>query len=861
MRLSFLLRSLLLISIYAPPAQAVEHYPKSMVIFSGHEQVPLQAEIFRGFSDEQYVLGTEDFRHFAREVYIERVDVYRSFDRINDDLLADKIYKKYDHLPNLIVAEGNAAQRIANRLVMMTDQPIKVLAVNASQNALKGYSKAELYSISKSLETIAAVLPELQTLYVVAPSSRAVEVEDLWDFDYSEHFDLELLDETRSAEEIVDRISEAGDNSAVFWLGRSSDLLAKEGLPIRIIKQIADLGIAPVFGMQSSLHKAGGVGGFVMGAELLGRNIARLAYDEKVDTSVPLTSLQFDYLQAERWGFELDSLPATPTLFNEPQFGLSKTGVFQLTTVAATAGLLLFGFIGMRELRTRRQGLAHQAKVERINGQFHRALTMSGMVLFEENSASGEAHFIVRPPVDEDDNPYVCKQRLVATLPEYKAKVESALARIGEPVEYPVRLSGQDQARWIRTQVLDEYLDNKGDPIRIRVSQDLTDAYETQQSLATAYKDAATSLMQLETASEKQKQLFAVVGHELRTPAASLNMMLEAQSNEGTTVYAEDIRATASHLLSVLDDLRAVVEPDLIRTRATARAIPYEVVERSVTPLKDMINTRGMHISLESDARAGEYAIFDQRGLRQVVTNLVKNATIHSGASRIKVQVGLEHSADQDGSNVLRISVHDDGRGIAEHLREKIFDAFERANATEDGTGLGLHICREIVEGNGGILWLSESAALGGAAFEISLPIESDQIANSATNARDFTAALRGKHILVVEDNQMLRKLTENIVNGLGAECTLAENGRQALEVIAGNDFDLIVTDIFMPELDGYGFVEAVRSSGNALPIVGVTAATVGDETDRLLAAGADLVISKPITKDSLQRAWAELAE
>ena len=858
---SFCIPFSLLLLVYAMPAKAIEPNSRSLVIFSGHEQIPLQAEIHRGFSDEQYVIGTEDFRHFTREVYIERVDAYRNTDSLDYDVLAEEIYRKYERLPSLIVAEGNPAQRIANRLKLMADQPTRVLAVNTSQNALQGYSKAQLYNIPKSLEAIVQVMPGLETLYVIAPASRALEVQDLWDFDYSERFDLELLDETVSPEEIADRLSQSEPNSAVFWLGRPSSLLATEGLPVRIIKQIADLEIVPVFGMQSSLHKAGGAGGFVMNAELLGRNIARLTYDLGIDETVPASELQFDYLQAEHWGFELGNLATTPILFNKPQIGLSEADLFKITTLASTTGLLILGFIVLREVRARRQKLAHQTEIQRVNEQFHSALAMSEMVLFEENVRSGEATFIVRPPIEEGDKPLVGQQRLAATLPEYRAKVEVALATQGEPVEFPMRLSGRDSLKWVRSQMLGEYRDYHGDSIRLYVSQDLTESYESQESLVNAYKEVEDSLKHLKNSSERQKQLFAVVGHELRTPAASLNMMLESQFSQGTNDYAEDIRATAAHLINVLDDLRAVVEPELIRAKAPQRAIPYEVVERSVTPLKDMITKQGMRLSLQSDLLAGEYAIFDQRGIRQVVTNLVKNAVIHSGANCINLQVSVESFQCQTRSNLLRISVHDDGKGVAEHMREKIFDAFERADATADGTGLGLHICREIIKDNGGELWIDTSAILGGAAFEISMPIESVKSIAKEPDTISPYAALKGKRLLVAEDNPMLRKLTENIIKGLEAECTLAENGREALELMKGSDFDLIVTDIFMPELDGYELVKAVRSNGNDVPIIGVTAATVGDETDRLLEVGADLVLSKPITKKSLESAWAEWLE
>ena len=847
---------------FAEPAKEIvapQDHSKTLVIFTGHEQVPSQAEIFRGFTDEQYQLGIEDFTNFAHEVYTERVDAYRNFSLNDYDLRAAEILSAYQDIPQRIVAEGNAAQALANRIAALSTKPLEILSVNTSQYALPGYSKAELFDLPSSLETIANVLPRLQTLFVIAPASRATEVRDIWEFDYAENFSLEILDETLSIDQLLDAVAQGDEDSAVLWVGRSSHLLSREGLPIRIIKQLADLNQVPVFGMQSSLHKAGAAGGVVTDAEELGRRIARLAHNvesvESVERSA-LTSVQFDYQQSQRWQLDFSNLDVEPYLFNEPEAILSQTEILEIVTAATAGTLLIFGFVGVREYRNNQQRKLHQKEVERLNAQLHRALTMSQMVLFEENVATGEAWFILPPSRCEGAAPYVGAQRLAATDPEYRPLIEEALGTVGQPVEFPLSLPGWDRPKWVRNQVLDEYLDLKGQLIRIQVSQDLTESYESQQSLAAAHKETEASLKQLEAASEKQKQLFAVVGHELRTPTASLNMMLEAQESEGSTAYAQDIRATAAHLLGVLDDLRSVVEPELIRSRAAVRARPFEVVERSVTPLREMLSQRGIRFSVDSDAAAGEYATFDQRGLRQVVTNLVKNAAIHSGARRINVHVAIEQTLSESQTRSLNIAVHDDGKGITAHMRERIFNAFERADSKVDGTGLGLHICREIIQANSGDLWVEDSTSLGGAVFQIRLPIEED----SQNLEQTREVSLSGKRLLIVEDNLMLRKLTENIVKGLGAECVLAENGRHALALMGDAEFDLIVTDIFMPELDGYGFVEAVRAEGNANPIVGVTAATVGDETDRLLEAGANLVISKPVTKESLQQAWAHIS-
>jgi CheY-like chemotaxis protein/nitrogen-specific signal transduction histidine kinase len=385
-----------------------------------------------------------------------------------------------------------------------------------------------------------------------------------------------------------------------------------------------------------------------------------------------------------------------------------------------------------------------------------------------------------------------------------------------------------------------------------------TDDVLLRHQLEVTLTERSQAVKRLEETLQKQKQMFAVIGHELRTPAAALNMMLEAD-DAAMTESLGDIRSTSQHLLAVLDDLRSVVEPELIQERALSNARPIEIIERSLTPLKAMLDNQQIRCSVKSNDMAGHQFNLDQRGVRQVLTNLVKNAVVHGQGSTIQVQVDVmaPTSPNEETMHQLRISVEDDGRGIPTSQYDSIFEPFERGDTEADGTGLGLSICREIIQANGGTLNVKESEALGGACFIINMPVEPKQSVTPDETAS--MVSLEGLCVLMAEDNLILRKLSENLLQKLGANPVLVENGQLALDQFNEQKWDLIITDIFMPEMNGYELVEAIRATGSRVKVLGVTAATVGNERDLLLKAGADVVMGKPITSESLQNALLQL--
>ena len=849
----------LLVAIHLPSNAATDKPTNPnhvLILFTGHEQIPFQSELFQGFVDEQYRLLFDYPELFSKEIYIQRLDPFRN----DQDYLERKInniLKNYSELPGTIIAEGNFAVRVAQALSKQGSNDVNVLAVNSSMASLPGYSKAELFDLEATLDSIPTLFPKIKELIVLVPASRRFEVQDLWDFSYSDQFDLTLLDESLSFEETLSELKGLPSDRVILWLGRGAKSVNEDGLPIQLIRQIASLNVAPVLSMQSSTLQAGGLGGLMTVSKELGQKIAQLAYDQPEGFEPPTKRYILDYNELDRWQADASELEGPISIINEP------VSIFTQREVQLFIGLLLF-FValifaliawwawGQLTLRNRQI-----LKIESLDSQLHLALKTSKLALIEENLTKQTAQWIVAPH-DQPVEPLVGVARLNATEPAYRDRITEALDQIGVVIEYPLFIEALNTMKWVKNATISQHTNAKGDRIRIVLSQDVTDLKQNEIALDESVKQSNKLLRQLEETLQKQKQMFAVVGHELRTPASALHMMLEADHNVIIDSIS-DIRSTSQHLLAVLDDLRSVVEPELVQERALSNARPIEIVERSLTPLKALLAKNEVCCSVKSNEVAGHPFNLDQRGIRQVLTNLIKNSIVHGQGSDIQVHVDVNAPAffEKDAIYQLRISVEDNGRGIDPSLHESIFEPFERGDTDADGTGLGLHICREIIQANGGTLSVTESDALGGACFIIEMPIEA--IVSETLDDPASTVSLQGLNVLMAEDNLMLRKLSENLLQKLGAQPVLVENGQLALDRFNEQHWDLVITDIFMPEMNGYELVAAIRETDSAVKILGVTAATVGNERDMLMQAGADVVMAKPITSESLLKALLQL--
>ena len=453
-----------------------------MILFTGHEQIPFQQEVFQGFIDEQYQLLFEQSELFTKEVYIHRLDAFRSEpDYLRQTI--DSLYKNFPSLPATIIAEGNFALRVAQGLSSKQPNAFEVFTVNTNMSALTGFSKGELFDLETTLDSIPGLFPNIKELVVLAPTSRRVEVEDLWDFNFADQFDLTLLDESLSFDETLSILKQLPADRVILWLGRGTGSVSEDGLPIQLIKQIVELDVAPLISMQSSILKAGGLGGYMTHSKELGQKIAQLAYGQSEGFEPPQKRFILDYNELERWQADTSNLNGPISIINEP------LSIFTERQVQTYIGLLLliaaflsalFAWWFWHQLTVRNRQLS---KIESLDKQLHLALITSKLALIEENVNQHTGQWIIEPP-NENVAPLVGEARLNATEPRYRDQISDALAQMGVVVEYPLYIEALNLTKWVRNSTIAEHTNAKGELIRIQLSQDVSDIKEKELALA-----------------------------------------------------------------------------------------------------------------------------------------------------------------------------------------------------------------------------------------------------------------------------------------------------------------------------------------------------------------------------------------
>ena len=374
-------------------------------------------------------------------------------------------------------------------------------------------------------------------------------------------------------------------------------------------------------------------------------------------------------------------------------------------------------------------------------------------------------------------------------------------------------------------------------------------------------EEAVAARAEAEAVNRTKDIFLATLSHELRTPlTAILGWVHILRSNEeageitqhGLEVIGRNAEVQHQLIRDLLDVSRIITGKLRLDTRQVELAPVVEAALDSVRQAADAKNIRlGAEFDGETDLVAG-----DPDRLQQVVWNLLSNAIKFTPkGGDIDVRVGRE------GSDVC-IKVSDTGQGIPAEFLPHVFERFRQADGsttrTHGGLGLGLAIVRHLVEQHGGHVSAESAGESLGSTFTVSLPIAAVKVPTEApANVEQRpspavqgggAAGLSGVRVLVVDDQPDARELLTMVLGGAGAEVSTASSADEALEVLRGEQVDVLVSDVGMPVEDGYSLVGRVRSLETGLiPAVALTAYASEEDRQRALAAGFDAHVAKPV--------------
>ncbi|MCR4793068.1 MAG: response regulator [Lachnospiraceae bacterium] len=369
-------------------------------------------------------------------------------------------------------------------------------------------------------------------------------------------------------------------------------------------------------------------------------------------------------------------------------------------------------------------------------------------------------------------------------------------------------------------------------------------------------------------AAQFKSDFLANMSHELRTPMNAIVGLSELLNLEGLTgksrEYSDQINSSAKALLVVFDDILdfSRIEQGIIKLSPSEYDVRKEF-EMVVSNQALGLNEKNVVMRLNISPDVPGLLIGDSARIRQVMGNVISNAVKFTNEGSIDINV--EKKDISEGKIELLISVADTGIGIREQDYEKIFESFSqidsKRNRSVDGTGLGLAITQRLIKLMNGTIEVESEYGVG-STFSISIPQEISAKApetpseESAKEASAGTLHAPDAKVLVVDDNSINRYVAKNLLNLYDIKPACVPSGEHAIKVCGKREFDLVLMDYMMPEMDGIEAMKKIREEYPAyknIPIIAFTADAVSESRELLLKEGMDDFLPKPVKMSDLE--------
>ncbi len=395
----------------------------------------------------------------------------------------------------------------------------------------------------------------------------------------------------------------------------------------------------------------------------------------------------------------------------------------------------------------------------------------------------------------------------------------------------------------------------------IGIHLDITPQKELELSLEKARKEALYS-------AEAKETFLANMSHELRTPLNGIMGMvrelMRKSINETESKQLESVFFAADHLLNILNDILDLSRIDAGKMQIEKIGFRFnETILRAVDVINSKAEEKGLKIIQELPEEAGEILLGDPHRIKQILINIIGNSIKFTESGYIKIQMTLEKfTGDQ---RWVRIRIKDTGIGMDPGFMDNLFKKFVQEDASIvrkfGGTGLGLSITKELIELMGGTIAVQSAKGVG-TEMTLTFPFrtgsESD-LPKSADQSELPAGEIEGYRVLLVEDNELNQQVATMTLSHFGLKVEVASNGKEAVEILATEAFDIVLMDVQMPIMDGY---EASRMIRNELhlevPIIALTANALKGESDKCLSAGMNDFITKPFDEGTMLKTMAK---
>lgn len=529
------------------------------------------------------------------------------------------------------------------------------------------------------------------------------------------------------------------------------------------------------------------------------------------------------------------------------------------------------GFLGtvvdISALKSAQQKLAESEKLYRL-------LATNSKDLITLHRADNDATRVFISPSVKDILGY-SPEELIGKSP-FDIILDDDVKRMQEQT-HRVTLSGRPAAVEYRIQRKDgsiiwmesnshPFFDNEGTMIGFQTSaRDITQRKEFERELILAKEHA-------EEATKTKSQFLSMMSHEIRTPMNAIiglsNLLLGDNPREDQVDSLELLKFSGHNLLAILNDILDFSKIEA--NKVTLEHIDFDLeqsMENIVKMMQPKADEKGITIQYSFDPRLPKEVKADPVRVSQVMTNLISNAVKFTEKGTVTVEV--KHGVPSQKANALEyffydFRIKDSGIGIPEEKLQSIFESFSQAAGDTTrkfgGTGLGLTITRRLINLMGSDIHVTSKLGEG-SDFHFTLKLAKGKVVKASPKATDNSKdLLKGRNILVllVEDNRVNQVVATNFFRRWGVQYDIANNGKEAVDMVTKKMYDMVFMDLQMPEMDGYQATHAIRQMTDSyfkkLPIVALTASAMLSMRDKVMASGMTDFMTKPFQPEYLQQ-------